>query len=130
MNSKQTILDRELFTQALRHMGEEDLRFLNRMVVERFLPQRHGENYVLNSAFISGRHGIVSAFAVPGQSVAVLTGVAMVSLGALGRSAWRWLPLRLMGFTTATLAVVGTAETEQLETLPNGFHVHTSPRSP
>ena len=34
---------------------------------------------------------------------AVLTGVAMVSLGALGRSAWRWLPLRLMGLTTATL---------------------------
>lgn len=33
------------------------------LVVERFLPQRHGENYVLNSAFISGRHGIVSAFA-------------------------------------------------------------------
>ena len=38
---------------------------------------------------------------------AVLGGVAIVSLGALGRSAWRWLPLRLMGFTTATLAVVG-----------------------
>ena len=35
MNSKQTILDRELFTQALRHMGEEDLIYLNRMVVER-----------------------------------------------------------------------------------------------
>ena len=35
MSSKQTVLDRELFVQALRHMGEEDLRFLNRMVVER-----------------------------------------------------------------------------------------------
>ncbi len=35
MSSKQTILDRELFTQALRHMGEEDLLYLNRMVVER-----------------------------------------------------------------------------------------------
>lgn len=32
------------------------------LVVERFLPQRHGEDYVLNSAFISGRQGIVSAF--------------------------------------------------------------------
>lgn len=38
---------------------------------------------------------------------AVLGGVALVSLGALGRPAWRWLPLRLMGLTTATLAVVG-----------------------
>lgn len=35
MNSKQTVLDRELFVQALRHMGEEDLQYLNRMVVER-----------------------------------------------------------------------------------------------
>ena len=35
MISKQTVLDRELFLQALRHMGEEDLLFLNRMVVER-----------------------------------------------------------------------------------------------
>ena len=38
MSSKQTILDRELFTQALRHMGEEDLLYLNRMVVERIRP--------------------------------------------------------------------------------------------
>jgi hypothetical protein len=35
MSSKQTILDRDLFTQALRHMDEEDLLYLNRMVVER-----------------------------------------------------------------------------------------------
>ncbi len=35
MSAKQTVLDRELFVQALRHMGEEDLLFLNRMVVER-----------------------------------------------------------------------------------------------
>ena len=35
MTSKQTILDRELFVQALRHMGQEDLLYLNQMVVER-----------------------------------------------------------------------------------------------
>ena len=35
MSAKQTLLDRELFIQALRHMGEEDLLYLNRMVVER-----------------------------------------------------------------------------------------------
>jgi hypothetical protein len=35
MSSKQTILDRELFTQALRHMGQEDLLYRNRMVIER-----------------------------------------------------------------------------------------------
>jgi hypothetical protein len=41
MSSKQTVLDRELFVQALRHMGEEDLLFLNRMVVERLNGNRH-----------------------------------------------------------------------------------------
>jgi hypothetical protein len=35
MSSKQTVLDREMFVQALRHMDEEDLLFLNRMVLER-----------------------------------------------------------------------------------------------
>lgn len=35
MATQQTILDRELFTQALRHMSEEDLLYLNRMVIER-----------------------------------------------------------------------------------------------
>ena len=34
MSANQTILNRELFIQALRHMGEEDLLYLNRMVVE------------------------------------------------------------------------------------------------
>ena len=35
MKSTRTVLDREMFVEALRHMGEEDLLFLNRMVVER-----------------------------------------------------------------------------------------------
>lgn len=35
MSTRQTVVDREMFVQALRHMGEEDLLFLNRMVVER-----------------------------------------------------------------------------------------------
>lgn len=35
MSTSQTILDRELFVQALRHMSAEDLIYLNRMVVER-----------------------------------------------------------------------------------------------
>ncbi len=33
MTSKHTVLDREIFVQALRHMGEQDLLFLNRLVV-------------------------------------------------------------------------------------------------
>lgn len=34
-SDSKTLLDRELFTEALRHMSEADLRYLNRMVVER-----------------------------------------------------------------------------------------------
>lgn len=43
MSKQQTVLDRELFIQALRHMSEEDLRYLNRMVVDRLnlLAQAH-----------------------------------------------------------------------------------------
>jgi hypothetical protein len=43
MSQQQTVLDRELFIQALRHMSEDDLRYLNRMVVERLnlLAQAH-----------------------------------------------------------------------------------------
>jgi hypothetical protein len=33
------------------------------LLVERFLPERRGENYVLNSAFVCGGRGIVSGFA-------------------------------------------------------------------
>lgn len=36
MTHHRTQLDRGVFLEALRHMGEEDLRFLNRMAVERF----------------------------------------------------------------------------------------------
>lgn len=35
MTTQRTVLDRELFVQALRHMGEDDLLYLNRLVVER-----------------------------------------------------------------------------------------------
>ena len=35
MTAQQTVVDRELFVQALRHMSEADLLYLNRMVVER-----------------------------------------------------------------------------------------------
>src|SRR5690606_42036624 len=35
MTNNKTLLDRELFTEALRHLSEADLVYLNRMVVER-----------------------------------------------------------------------------------------------
>ena len=66
MNSKQTVLDRELFVQALRHMGEEDLLFLNRMVVERLNLLAQARSTVQLAQFAEGdrvefttQHGIV-----------------------------------------------------------------------
>lgn len=35
MNHAHTLLDRDAFNEALRHMGEDDLLYLNRMVIER-----------------------------------------------------------------------------------------------
>lgn len=54
MSSKQTFLDRELFVQALRHMGEEDLLFLNRMVVERLNLLAQAKSTVQLAQFAEG----------------------------------------------------------------------------
>jgi len=54
MRAKQTLLDRELFTQALRHMGEEDLRYLNRMVVERLNLLAQAKSTVQLALFAEG----------------------------------------------------------------------------
>ncbi len=54
MNPKHTILDRELFVQALRHMGEEDLRYLNRMVVERLKLLAQAKSTVQLAQFAAG----------------------------------------------------------------------------
>lgn len=71
MSAKQTVLDRELFVQALRHMGEEDLLFLNRMVVERLNLLTQARSTVQLAQFAEGdrvnftthegavKHGIV-----------------------------------------------------------------------
>lgn len=54
MSSKQTLLDRELFVQALRHMGQEDLLFLNRMVVERLTLLAQARSTVQLARFAQG----------------------------------------------------------------------------
>ena len=72
MSSKQTVLDREMFVQALRHMGEEDLLFLNRMVVERLNLLAQARSTVQLAQFAEGdrverhRHaGVVRDLAEP-----------------------------------------------------------------
>jgi uncharacterized cupredoxin-like copper-binding protein len=50
----QTILDRELFVQALRHMSEEDLLYLNCMVVERLNLLAQAKSTVQLAQFAEG----------------------------------------------------------------------------
>lgn len=50
----QTILDRELFVQALRNMSEEDLLYLNRMVVERLNLLAQAKSTVQLAQFAEG----------------------------------------------------------------------------
>ena len=54
MSANQTILNRELFIQALRHMGEEDLLYLNRMVVERLNLLAQAKSTVQLAQFAEG----------------------------------------------------------------------------
>ena len=53
-NPQHTIVDRELFTQALRHMGEEDLLYLNRMVIERLNLLAQAKSTVALAQFTEG----------------------------------------------------------------------------
>jgi len=54
MSSQQTILDRELFVQALRHMSEADLLYVNRMVVERLNLLAQAKSTVQLAQFAEG----------------------------------------------------------------------------
>lgn len=53
-NSNKTLLDRELLTEALRHMSEADLRYLNHMVVERLKLLTQARSTVQLAQFAQG----------------------------------------------------------------------------
>jgi hypothetical protein len=54
MSTQQTILDRELFVQALRNMSEADMLYLNRMVVERLKLLAQAQSTVQLAQFAEG----------------------------------------------------------------------------
>lgn len=54
MQSSRTVLDRELLIQALRHMGEDDLLYLNRMVIERLNLLAQARSTVALAQFAEG----------------------------------------------------------------------------
>jgi hypothetical protein len=54
MSSSRTVVDRQLFVQALRNMSEDDLRFLNRLVVERLALMAQARSTVQLAQFAVG----------------------------------------------------------------------------
>ena len=54
MSTRKTLLDRALFTEALRHMDEQDLLYLNRMVVERLNLLAQAKSTVQLAQFAQG----------------------------------------------------------------------------
>lgn len=54
MSVQHTVVDRKLFVQALRHMGEDDLLYLNRMVVERLNLLAQAKSTVQLAQFTEG----------------------------------------------------------------------------
>src|SRR5690606_2676986 len=53
-SDSKTLLDQELFTEALRHMSEADRRYLNRMVVERLNLRAQARSTVQLAQFAQG----------------------------------------------------------------------------
>lgn len=54
MTNRKTILNRELFVEALRHMSEADLRYLNLLVVERLKLLAQARSTVQLAQFAQG----------------------------------------------------------------------------
>jgi hypothetical protein len=54
MSTTRTLLDREQFIEALRSMGEDDLRFVNHMVVERLKLLEQAKSTVQLARFAEG----------------------------------------------------------------------------
>ncbi len=55
-HEKRTVVDRQMFTEALRHMGEADLLFINKLIIERLHLIRQAKSTVALAQFSVGDH--------------------------------------------------------------------------
>ena len=100
MSSKASIVDRELFVQALRHMSEEDLLFLNRMVVERLNLLAQARSTVQLAQFAEGdRIEFTTSDGVIKQGVVVRLNKKTASLRTDDAQNWKVSPSLLRKFT-------------------------------
>ena len=102
MSSKASIVDRELFVHALRHMSEEDLLFLNRMVVERLNLLAQARSTVQLAQFAQGdRIEFTTSDGVIKQGVVVRLNKKTASLRTDDAQNWKVLPSLLRKLTIA-----------------------------
>ena len=100
MSSKASIVDRELFVQALRHMSEEDLLFLNRMVVERLNLLAQARSTVQLAQFAEGdRVEFTTSDGVIKQGVVVRLNKKTASLRTDDAQSWKVSPSLLRKLT-------------------------------
>ena len=100
MSSKASIVDRELFVQALRHMSEEDLLFLNRMVVERLNLLAQARSTVQLAQFAEGdRIEFTTSDGVIKQGVVVRLNKKTASLRTDDAQNWKVSPSLLRKLT-------------------------------
>ena len=100
MSSKASIVDRELFVQALRHMSEEDLLFLNRMVVERLNLLAQARSTVQLAQFAEGdRIEFTTSDGVVKQGVVVRLNKKTASLRRDDAQNWKVSPSLLRKLT-------------------------------
>ena len=102
MSSKASIVDRELFVHALRHMSEEDLLFLNRMVVERLNLLAQARSTVQLAQFAEGdRIEFTTSDGVVKQGVVVRLNKKTASLRTDDAQNWKVSPSLLRKLTIA-----------------------------
>lgn len=102
MHSKASIVDRELFVQALRHMGEEDLLFLNRMLVERLNLLAQARSTVQLAQFSEGDPiEFTTSDGVVKQGVVVRLNKKTASLRTDDAQNWKVSPSLLRKLTSA-----------------------------
>ena len=100
MHSNASIVDRELFVQALRHMSEEDLLFLNRMVVERLNLLAQARSTVQLAQFAEGdRIEFTTSDGVVKQGVVVRLNKKTASLRRDDAQNWKVSPSLLRKLT-------------------------------
>ncbi len=94
------LLDRERFTEALRYMNEDDLRYLNRMVIERLNLIAQARSTVQMAQFAQGdRVSFIASDGTEKQGTILRLNQKTVSLRTDDDQRWKVSPVFLRKLT-------------------------------